>query len=296
VSGEGRTRVHVTGGSGFLGGFVIPLLVEEGYEVSALARSDAAADCVQMLGANPIEGDLDSDTSIRSAFTSSRATALVNLASLGFGHAASIVGAAEASGLRRAVFVSTTAIFTALNAPSKAVRTKAEDTIRASGLDWTIIRPTMIYGTPGDRNMWRLLSLLRRFPVVPMPGGGNNLQQPVHVADLASAIVSALGTDVAIGRAYDVGGPEPVTFRQILDDAGSAVGRTVRGVSIPHRPIVRVLASIEGRGRPLPLKAEQIERLVEDKSFDIAPAVEDLGYTPRSFATGIAEEARMRAF
>lgn len=294
MSEADRPRVHVTGGSGFLGGFVIPQLLDEGYQVSALARSDEAADRLQTLGATPIEGDLDSDSSIRSAFAASGAAVLVNVASLGFGHAPSIVAAAEAVGLRRAVFVSTTAIFTKLNAPSKEVRTEAERTVRASGLDWTIVRPTMIYGTPGDRNMWRLLRLLRRVPVVPMPGGGHNLQQPVHVADLATAIVATLGTDRAIGRAYDVGGPEPIAFRDLVDDAGSAVGRRVHRVPIPDRPIVRVLTSIERRGRSLPLKAEQIERLVEDKVFDITAAEEDLGYSPRPFASGIAAEARMQ--
>ncbi|QYG92356.1 NAD(P)H-binding protein [Iamia sp. SCSIO 61187] len=293
---EERSRsVHVTGGSGFLGGFVIPLLVEGGYEVSALARTDAAADRLQTLGANPIEGDLDSASSIRDAFSSSRASNLVNLASLGFGHAAPIVAAAEEAGLHRALFVSTTAIFTRLNAPSKAVRTEAERTIRASNLQWTIIRPTMIYGTPGDRNMWRLLRLVSRVPVVPMPGGGHNLQQPVHVADLADAIVVALGTDRAIDRAYDVGGPEPISFRRILDDTGDAVGRSVKGIPIPHQPIVRFLTAVERRGKPLPLKAEQIERLVEDKAFDISAARADLGYSPRSFAAGIAAESRMHA-
>ena len=88
--------------------------------------------------------------------------ALVNLASLGFGHARGIVRAAVRAGLDRAVFVSTTAVTTTLPARSKAVRLAAEDEIRGSGLSWTILRPTMIYGAAGDRNLSRLLALLAR--------------------------------------------------------------------------------------------------------------------------------------
>lgn len=290
----GVPRVHVTGGSGFVGGFVIPSLVRTGHEVSALVRSDQAAERVHTLGAVPIEGDLDSRSSLRAAFRSSAASMLVNIASLGFGHAPAIVDAAENAGFRRTTFVSTTAIFTKLDAPSKAVRTAAELSIRESSLAWTIIRPTMIYGTPGDRNMWRLLRFLRRSPVVPMPGGGRSLQQPVHVDDLAAAIVASIGVDRAIGRAYDVGGPTALTFREIVAQAGAAVGRSPKLVPVPDRTLVRVLRSVEHRGRNLPVRAEQIERLVEDKAFDISAAVSDLGFAPRAFDQGIEAEARMR--
>ncbi len=295
MSADETLRAHVTGGSGFLGGFVIPLLREAGYEVSALARSAAAAATVAALGATPVQGDLESSESLRSAFLEAAPSALVNLASLGFGHAPAIVQAAEAAGLRRAVFVSTTAIFTKLNAPSKQVRTAAERTIETSDLDWTILRPTMIYGTPGDRNMWRLLRQLRRLPVVPMPGGGKQLQQPVHVADLAHAVVAALQTAAAVGKAYDIAGPDALTFRQIVASAGAAVGRSPRALPLPARPIIRVLTRVEATGRSLPVKAEQIERLIEDKAFDISEAVADLGFAPRSFDEGIRAEARMVA-
>ena len=289
---EGR-RAHVTGGSGFLGGFVIPRLRDQGYEVSALARSGAAAATVEALGATALEGDLDSAESLRAAFEEAAPSVLVNLASLGFGHAQTIVEAAEAAHLKRAVFVSTTAIFTKLNAPSKAVRMAAERIIRESALQWTIVRPTMIYGTPDDRNMWRLLRQVRRVPVVPLPGGGRHLQQPIHVDDLAEAVVAALQTDAAEGKAYDVAGPEALTFRQIVSSAGAAVGRSPKLLPLPARPIIRLLARVEATGHSLPLKAEQVERLIEDKAFDITDAVADLGFSPRSFDEGIRAEARM---
>jgi uncharacterized protein YbjT (DUF2867 family) len=289
-------NVLVTGASGFLGGHVVPLLVTRGDTVTALARSQEAADRVTALGATPVHGDLDDPASIDEAFAASGADTLANLVSLGFGHAPAIVAAAEEAGLKRAVFVSTTAIFTTLNAGSKAKREAAENTIRASALDWTILRPTMIYGTPKDRNMARLLRLIRRSPVVPLPGGGRRLQQPVHVDDLAAAVAAALDFTTAPAsrhQAYDIAGPEPLTFRRIVEEAAAALDRHPRLLPVPLPPLIGVLRLYE-RLAPNPrLKSEQLERLAEDKAFDIGPARRDLGYAPRSFAEGMAQEVAL---
>lgn len=286
-------RVHVTGGSGFLGGSVIPRLVAAGHEPSALARTETAAQRIRALGATPIPGDLDDPASVDGAFADSGAETLVNLASLGFGHAPTIVAAAEEAGLKRAVFISTTSIFTRLATASKPVRVAAEDTVRASGLDWTIIRPTMIYGRPGDRNMARLLRGLRRLPILPLPGGGVGLQQPVHVDDLAAAIVNALDRPVTARQAYDVAGPEPLTLRTIIEEAGRAVGRRPKLMPVPLAPVVGLVRLYEAVAPSPRLKAEQLARLAEDKAVEIGPARADLGFDPRSFAEGIRAEAAL---
>lgn len=283
----------VTGGSGFLGGFVIRKATAAGYTVLALARSGAAAEEVSRLGARPVPGNLDDPSSLDAAFAGAAAQGvktLVNVASLGFGHAPAIVAAAEEAGLQRAIFVSTTSVTTALPAPSKAVRLHAEQIVRDSDLDWTILRPTMIYGDAGDRNIARLLALMRRLPVLPVPGGGARLQQPVHVEDLAAAIMEAVSAPVSVGRVYDVAGPEPLTFRNLLEESGSALGRRVRLVPVPLRPAILALRAYE-RLSPRPrLKAEQLERLAEDKAFDISAASEDLGFRPRTFREGVRDE------
>jgi len=287
------TRVLVTGASGFLGGHVLAALRERGYDVVALARSAAAAATIVDHGAEPVMGDLDDPASLDAAFAEADADVLVNLASLGFGQAPAIVSAAAEVGLHRGVYVSSTAIFTTLNAASKPRRKAGEDTVTGTDLDWTVVRPTMIYGTPGDRNLARLLQVMKRVPVLPVPGGGARLQQPVHVDDLALAIVNALERPESIRRAYNVAGPEAITFRELLEQAGDAVGRRPRLVPVPLGATIGAMRLYE-RLAPHPrLKAEQLERLSEDKAFSIDDARADLGFAPRSFADGIAAEAAL---
>ncbi|MCA1711760.1 MAG: NAD(P)H-binding protein [Actinobacteria bacterium] len=283
----------VTGGSGFTGQHFLQQAVAAGHEVVAMARTTAAAERVQRCGARPIAGDLDDPASVDAAFAGARADVLVNIASMGFGHAPVIVSAAEDAGIRRAVFVSTTAVTTRLPAQTKRVRLEAEATVRDSALDWTIIRPTMIYGTPADRNLSRLLGALRRAPVLPLPGGGRRLQQPVHVDDLAAALLAAATMPAAVGGTYDIAGPAPLTFADLVREAALAVGRRPLLLPVPLWLAIAPLRLYE-RIAPRPrLKAEQLERLAEDKAFSIEDAVRDFGYQPRSFRDGIRSEAAL---
>ncbi|MGO9501719.1 MAG: NAD-dependent epimerase/dehydratase family protein [Streptosporangiaceae bacterium] len=285
-------RLLVTGGSGFLGGYVLREAARRGHAAVALARSDAAAAAVSGLGAQPVAGDLDDPAALGPAFAAARCDVLVNLASLGFGHGPVIVAAARDAGISRAVFVSTTAVTTTLAAPSKRVRLSAEQRIRTSGLDWTILRPTMIYGAPGDRNLSRLLALLTRTPVLPVPGGGTHLQQPVHVADLAAAVLTATERPAAAGACYDVAGPRPLAFAELLAICAGAVASRTRFVPVPLAPLVAAARGYEQLSRRPRIRAEQLQRLAEDKAFDIGDAVRELDYAPRSFAVGIRAEAQ----
>jgi nucleoside-diphosphate-sugar epimerase len=212
---------------------------------------------------------------------------------MGFGQVPGVIEACHRAGIHRAVFVSTTAIFTYLPAPSKVKRKAAEAAVLESGLAWTILRPTMIYGAPGDRNVERLLGTVARWPVIPVPGTGRSLLQPVHVDDLADAVVAAWRSEAAIGKAYEISGAAPISFDAAIDAAARACGRRVRKVHLPLAPVAWLLRAIETAGITPRIKSEQVLRLAEDKAFPHDAAARDLGFGPRGFASGTAEEARL---
>jgi uncharacterized protein YbjT (DUF2867 family) len=285
-------RLLVVGGSGFLGGYVLREAAFHGHQVLALARSPQAARTVAGYGALPLAGDLDDARSLDETFTAARCDVLVCLASLGYGHGHGIVAAAEEAGIPRAIFVSTTGVTTTLHPPTKQIRLAAEQQIRGCGLDWTILRPTMIYGAAGDRNLSRLLLRLSRAAVLPVPATGGCLHQPVHVADVAAAVLAAVQRPAAVGSLYNVAGPEPLPFAQLLRTCARAVGSRTRLVPVPLAPLVALACGYERLSRHPRIRAEQLLRLAEDKAFPIDDAIRDLGYAPRPFADGISDEAR----
>ncbi len=281
-------KVFVTGGTGFTGSCVVPLLLKNGYEVRCLYRPESDRSILSQPDIEWALGDLSDSQALS---TSMRGMdVLVNVASLGFGHADLIVRAAKEAGISRAVFVSTTAIFTQLNAKSKQARLAAEQAIETSGLKYTILRPTMIYGSPRDRNMWRLIRFMRYSPVVPVFGDGNYLQQPIYVGDVAQAIISCLCNDQTIGKSYNIAGRDPLTYNQVIDTIVQQMNKRVWKLHVPSAPVVSLLKLLERLHIPFPIKAEQVLRLNENKNFSYEEAARDFGFDPLAFEEGIKLE------
>jgi nucleoside-diphosphate-sugar epimerase len=283
--------VLLTGATGFTGSFVCQQLLKRGIQFDCLVRPSSQTAQLKALDLKLVEGDLDDLDSLCQVFPGYRA--LINVASIGFGAGPKIVTACEDSGLKRAIFVSTTAIFTKLNAKSKALRQAAESAIMASQLDYTILRPTMIYGTPRDRNMIRLLRLIERSPIIPVLGSGTSLQQPVHVEDVAWAIGEVLNHPKTFRRDYNISGGQILSYNEVIQSASQALGKQPILLHIPVNLSLRVIQIANTFGLKMPVSTEQVLRLNEDKVFDHRAAKEDFNYSPRSFIAGIAQEAAL---
>ena len=281
-------KIFVTGATGFTGSRVVPLLLKSGYEVRCLYRASSDRSLLTDSNIEWVLGDVSAVNSLAMAMQGT--DALVNIASLGFGHADSIISAAKIVGLQRAVFISTTAIFTQLNAPSRKTRVAAELAIETSGLKYTILRPTMIYGSDGDRNMWRLIRFMLYSPIVPIFGDGKYLQQPIYVEDVAQAVVSCLSNEKTIDKSYNIAGKNPLTYNDVIDTIARQLNKRVWKIHVPSRPVVSLLRLFEKIHFPFPIKAEQVLRLNENKDFSYAEAQKDFGFSPLSFEEGIGLE------
>lgn len=284
----GGSLIGMTGATGFVGSRLLPRLLERGDRVVCLLRPGRDPEPVARTGAEVRFADLADPRSFGPVFDG--LGTIIHLS--GLAQVAGMVEPLEAAGVRRGVFVSSTGVYTRLASPSAEAKRRSEDALRRSALSYTIVRPTMIYGAPGDRNMVRLLRLVRRIGVVPVPGGGSTPQQPVHVDDLVALILAALDRPATERREYDAGGPEALTLREVVQAAAEAVGRRARIVPIPVAPAARLVELARWARLPCPIRPEQVRRLTESKAVGIGDAVRDLGFQPRSFDQGITDEAR----
>lgn len=284
--------VAVTGALGFVASRLLPRLAARGARVLAVLRPGRdPAPILPLADVEVRRGDLSDPATMRGAFDG--AGAVVHLAGLSL--VPGLLPFLEASRVGAGVFVSSAGVHTRLVSRGADAKRAGEAALRASALAYTILRPSMIYGTPRDRNLVRLLRWLRRFPVVPAPLGGGTPQQPVHVDDLADAIVASLERPAAARREYDVGGPEAIPLATVIRECAAAVGRRAWILPVPLGPAHAAAVAAARLRVPFPVSPEQVLRLTESKAVDIGPARRDLGFRPRPFRDGIVAEARMLA-
>lgn len=199
-----------------------------------------------------------------------------------------LLEAAKAAGVRRFVHVSTIAV----NFPEKKhypygrTKERAEEVVRASSLNWAIVRPTIVLG-PGSGWGVKLASLARG-PVPFVFGNGRTRLQPVDVRDVASLLVdlSALPT---LGReTIEIGGPEALTFDDFL--ARVRGGGAVHILHVPAAPVVGTLAALEGVfGAALPVTAGQFYGFLYDTTAAPHPLIDRFLPRRRGIAAMIAE-------
>jgi len=148
----------------------------------------------------------------------------------------------------------------------------------------------MIYGTPRDRNMWRLVKYLKRLSIIPILGDGIYLQQPVYVKDLALAIVKAYESPQSVKKAYNISGAKALTYNEVVDITAKTLGKKAIKIHIPIKLSYNLLKAYEKITSKPRLKAEQVLRLNENKDFFHEEARMDFGYNPLSFEEGIKRE------
>jgi nucleoside-diphosphate-sugar epimerase len=286
-----NTELIVTGATGFTGRFVVQELLKRGIKFDCLVRSHSKAEELNSQGINTAIADLGDFDSLLKVLPGYKK--IINIASIGFGNAPIIIKACETSEINRAVFVSTTAIFTTLAAQTKSVRQAAEKTIISSNLNYTILRPTMIYGTPDDRNMIKLLRLIQKSPIIPVLGTGEALQQPVHVRDVAWAICEVLDLSSTYKKEYNISGGQVLTFNEVIQIASEKLGKSPLLLHLPKNISIGMVQILNTLRVKSPVTVEQILRLNEPKAFDHDNAKKDFCYEPRDFERGIGEAVEL---
>jgi NADH dehydrogenase len=195
-----------------------------------------------------------------------------------------LVAAARAAGAARFLYVS--ALGVRADSPTAYGRTKwqAEEAVRASGLEWIVLRPSIVFARDGE--FYRILDRLTAAPIVPVLGPGTNRLAPVRADDLARIEAEALARPAAWNRAYDVAGPVAYEFRELLRRVARGRGRRVAWlVHVPVglvRPVVSLLSRVRPLVRVAPITADELAMLGEDSVADPAPVEAAFGLTLRT--------------
>ena len=280
--------ILVTGADGFTGKFLCLELKKKGILFKASLRPGKDKSWFDKKKINVVYADIYNKYELTRVLRECKA--LINIASIGFGAAPIIIQSCKEAKVERVLFVSSTSIFTKLNAKSKIIRLNAEKAISQSKLKWTIIRPTMIYGNENDRNMIRLIKFIDKFPFIPIFGNGQFLQQPVHVRDLAWAISEIIFNKKSEFKSFNIAGQKPQSFNEIIDTISFYLNKKIKRFYVPKNPVIFILKILELIKIRLPIKAEQIQRLNENKNFSYKALTEIIKYKPLSFEEGIKEE------
>jgi len=298
-------KVFVTGATGFVGREIVRQLREAGHSVRILARSGnspRAQEAITRWGAEVHPGDVREAGSLGGALPGIEAVIhLVGIIAEVGGSTfermhrdgtRNILAAAQQAGVRR--FIHMSALGTRPNAASRYHQTKwaAEELVRSAGLEFTIFRPSLIYG-PQDQFVNLFGKIIRRSPIVPLVGSPRARFQPISVEVVAAAFVRSLREPKSVGQVYDLCGPERLTLSALVDQMLAVLQK--RRLKLPVPPgLARCQAACMELvfrrllRKPSPLSRDQLIMLQEDNVGDPQPANELLGLKHPSFRAGIA--------
>ena len=297
----------VIGGTGFVGSRLVARLANAGYRVTVPTRDPERCRHLRVLPTvSGIRADIHAPETLRSMLEG--ADTAINLVGIlnepgrdgaGFRRAhveltQKLIGACSTAGVRHLVQIS------ALNATSPDrpdpgtshyLRSKgeAEAVLRASGLNWTILQPSVVFG-PGDSFLNRFAGLLRSVPLafpLAMPGARF---APVHVDDVVEAIIRVLDQPAAFGHTFQLYGPETYTLRELVELVAATMGLRRRVIGLP-RSLSRLQAAVMDYVPGKPFSTDNYRSLLTD-SVGSSDGLQQLGIKPRALCPNLTDALR----
>jgi NADH dehydrogenase len=271
-----ETLVTVFGGSGFLGRNVVRALCKRDFRIRVAVRRPELAGHLQPLGRvgqiHAVQANLRYPASVTAAMRDSHvAINLVGILAEGGAQnfdAVQTVGAANVAKAAAAVgarVVHVSAIGADENSPSRYARSKAagEKAVLSAAPSATILRPSIVFG-PEDQFTNRFAALAQMSPMLPLIGGGLTKLQPVYVGDVAAAVADAVEGKTRPGETYELGGPEVLTMREIMEIILAITGRRRMLIPLPFGLAKLQALLLQFAPGPLKLTPDQVALLRSD--------------------------------
>ena len=281
---ESGKTVGVLGATSFVGACLIPLLIHANYKVIALSRGkQLAQQSVQWLSLPQDNTKLES----------------VPVASVPFWIAVCPIVVVpqyfellERAGIQRLVVLSSTSRFTKTESSSPLEQEFAaslahyeqlvEEWAKSRGVQWVVLRPTLIFGLGLDRNINEIARFIQRFGFFPTMGRAVGMRQPIHARDVAKACVSALSS-ITCNRAYNISGAETLSYRSMVERVFAFLGRKPLFLPIPLFAFQIAIGCMRVFPRFAKWTPAMAQRMNQDLVFDHSDAIRDLGFKPRRF-------------
>ncbi len=294
--------LYVTGITGHSGSWFLERMEREAAKIGGMPLPFAGVRCAvrpgsdaSRLEASPLgieiaRGDLDDIDFLLRSMRGARA--VLHIASIFT--SPNVAEAALRSGVEWLVMVHTTGRYSKYKSASEEyIRIEEAILSMRDKIGVTVLRPTMIYGSSRDRNMWKLVDFLHRHTLFPLFGAGANLMQPVHARDLGNAYYDVLANrERTFNRDYNLPGKRPISYLDLVRRVSRTLGRRNVIVKVPLPLSILGAKLYNAVSRTPVISVEQVLRMQEDKAFEYTDAVRDFGYAPLSFEEGIVEEVR----
>lgn len=299
-----EVKVAVIGGTGFVGSYVVDHLLRVGFTPRLLVRPGSEARVEQAPDCEIVTGDLSDPSALVECISGTAAVIyLVGLLredprqgatfeEYQFRGVERVIAAAQAVGVRRCLLMSANGV-RAAGTPYEETKYRAEQAVKASGLEWTTFRPSVVFGDPKGRTEF-CTQLCRDIVNSPLPAplffagfdvaaAGEFCFSPVHVENVAEVIVSALRSDAAVGKCYPLGGPEELSWKTIIERIATASGRNAKlALPVPIAP-VQMAAGLLDRQSWFPVTRDQLAMLMKGNTCDGTSAFSSFGVEPIAF-------------
>lgn len=293
-------KVFLTGSTGFVGKRILQDLLKKNYQVRCVVRQGSEQKIVHYKeAADIVQGDITDVDSLRGKLAG--CDAVINLVGiirefpgkgitfekLHYEGTVNLLKAAREQGVRR--FIQMSALGAQKDGKTQYQQTKfrAEECIQSSGLDYTIFRPSVIYG-PGDKFVNLFVRMLKTLQFVPVIGNGRYQMQPVSVENVSNGFVRSIEQKDSIGKIFVVGGPEKMEFNRIIDIIGSVLCVPPYKLHIPVF-IMNLAAEMFDWLSAFPVTKDQISMLLEGNTCDEKPFLNHFNIKSTEFKQGISK-------